>query len=112
MKDIAVFKKTEELHKFDLWITFDNQEELDLWLKTTLENKDNLMIMQTLKVRNIKYYKCEECGEVSSDENINNATIEYFGDNIEPITGCKYDGDYMCPKCKKVISGDCFGEVL
>jgi hypothetical protein len=111
MKDIVVFKKTEELHRYDLWITFDKQEELDLWLETTLENKDNLMVMQTFKRRNIKYYKCEECEQISSADDINNATIKYFGEGIEPITGVKYDGDYMCPKCNTLICGECFEEI-
>lgn len=112
MKDIVVFKKTEELHKYDLWMTFDKQEELDLWLETTLENKEDLMIMQTFKRRNIRYYKCCECGEISSASDINNATKEYFkSSDIEPITRDKYDGDYMCPKCKDVYSGDSFEEI-
>lgn len=111
MKDIVVFKKTEELHKYDLWITFDKQEELDDWLRTTLENKDSLLIMQQYRRRNLKHFKCEKCNEISSADDINNATKKYFGEDIEPITGDKWDGDYMCPKCNALVCGECFKEI-
>jgi succinate dehydrogenase/fumarate reductase-like Fe-S protein len=111
MKNIVVFKKTEELHKYDLWITFDKQEELDLWLETTLENKDNLMIMQTFKRRE-KGYKCIECGEISSAEDIDNSTKNHFGGDIVSISSIYREGsDFICPKCKEVIEGSCFRKV-
>lgn len=111
MKDIVVFKKTEELHKYDLWVTFDRQEELDLWLDTTLENKDNLMVMQTYKRRE-KGYKCCECGEISSAEDINSATENYFGGHIVSINSIdKAGSDFVCPKCKELIEGGCFSKI-
>ena len=111
MKNIIVLKKISEEYKYTLLRDFDSQDDLDLWLNSTTENKQNLFIVQQYKRRNIKHYKCEECEEISNEDDINDATITYFGDDIEPITGRKYDGDYMCPKCGKVYSGNNFTEI-
>ncbi|NFT08408.1 hypothetical protein FDF26_15320 [Clostridium botulinum] len=51
MKDIVVFKKNQEEYQYTLLITFDKEEDLDIWLDTTLENKDDLIITKQLKNR-------------------------------------------------------------
>lgn len=51
MKDIVVFKKNQEKYQYTLLITFDKEEDLDIWLDATLENKDDLMITKQLKNR-------------------------------------------------------------
>jgi len=111
MKNITVLKKINEEYKYTLLRDFDNQDDLDLWLNNTTENKHELFIVQQYKRRNIKHYKCEECEQISTADDINDATIKYFGEGIEPITGDKYDGDYMCPKCNTLICGENFKEI-
>ncbi|OSA95745.1 UNVERIFIED_ORG: hypothetical protein B2H93_04805 [Clostridium botulinum] len=54
MKDIVVFKKNQEKYQYTLLITFDKEEDLDLWLETTLEDKENLMITKQVKNRHSK----------------------------------------------------------
>jgi hypothetical protein len=112
MKDIVVLKKTEELHKYDLWITFDKDEELDDWLRTTLENKDNLLIVRQYKFRK-KGFKCCECGETSSAEDINKATKNYFGGDIMEINNeyNRVGSDFICPHCKEIVAGDNFRKI-
>lgn len=51
-------------------------------------------------------FKCKNCGKVSSAEEINNATIKQFGNDIVLIEDvCGHDeADFICPKCNKCLS--------
>lgn len=57
-------------------------------------------------------YKCFECGKISSAEDIDNSTKNYFGGDIESITSInKVGSDFICPKCKEIVEGSCFRKV-
>jgi len=115
LEDISQIIVNEYLNKKDE--IFEQEKSDKITSERANEQRTKLIGMMTAveviqkEIKNIKVdnYKCEECEGISSAEEINKATIKYFKTNdIEPITGDKYDGDYMCPKCNELVSGNSF----
>jgi rubredoxin len=98
VKEIVVFKKCD--NSFSLLRDFDNEDDLNLWLDNTCENKEELFMKQ-LKRRS--KYKCKSCSDEVFKSEIIKAPKNYL--DITP----SYNRNFnlrVCPSCGVIFDNN------